>query len=278
MTDLRSTWPAEIHDPRMGHSRIGTLPASKKWQEVVRLISEGANVAAVADATLNAAERALAWVQKNAGFREAVRLLTQVAVAGGTPDPLAHLAAAGISVPKGASLVDLMLGISDAHDRRVEEARDRSDFGEVARRALSTAVVGYLEKRLGGLFEPTPTEVESALKGLSNPRTFGDVFQSFAANLTNETLDHFLSRTLSTHLGEGHQFQTANQKAQFESALRTHCEEASEIVREFGEDWFSKHRYEEGGSISAESAEGFGWYAMQKMRAELKVRAAKDAK
>jgi hypothetical protein len=29
----------------MGHTRIGTLPATKKWKEVVGLIAEGADAA-----------------------------------------------------------------------------------------------------------------------------------------------------------------------------------------------------------------------------------------
>ena len=255
----------------MGHSLIGTLPQSRTWDAVTDLISGGADAGVVADATLKAAEKAFAWVQENAGFRESVRLLTQMAVAAGKPDPLAHLAAAGIVIPKAASLVDVVLGISEALDARMSEARERSAFGEVARRALASAVTGYLEDRLGGLFEPSRGEMGAALKDLRKPGTFAEVFRSFAGNLTNETLDYFLSRELATHLG--HRFQTANQKAQFEKALRTHCREASEVVVVYAKEWFGKHLYEDGGDISPDSAEGFGWYGMQKMRAELKARA-----
>ena len=255
----------------MGHSLIGTLARTQTWRAVTDLISDGADAAAVAEGTLKAAEKAFAWVQENTGFRESVRLLTQMAVAAGKADPLAHLAAAGIMIPKAASLVDVVLGASEALDARMAAARERSAFGDVARRALVSAVTGYLDDRLGGLFEPTREEMGAALKDLRKPKTFAAMFRSFAANLTNETLDYFLSRELPTHLG--HRFQTANQKAQFEKALREHCHEASAVVETYAEEWFGKHRYEEGGDISANSAEGFGWYGMQKMRAELKARA-----
>lgn len=259
----------------MGHSWIGTSPRTRTWRAVTDLISDGADAPAVAEATLKAAEKAFAWVQEDTGFRESVRLLTQMAVAAGKPDPLAHLAAAGVAIPNAASLVDVVMGISEALDARMEEARDRSAFGDVARRALASAVTGYLEDRLGGLFEPTRGEMGAALRDLRKAGTFAEVFRSFASNLTNETLDYFLSRELPTHLG--HRFQTANQKAQFEKALRTHCQESSEIVVVYAKEWFGKHLYEEGGDISPDSAEGFGWYGMQKMRAELKARAKNDA-
>ena len=34
----------------MGHSRIGTLPATRKWKDVISLIRSGGNEAQVADA------------------------------------------------------------------------------------------------------------------------------------------------------------------------------------------------------------------------------------
>jgi hypothetical protein len=258
----------------MGHSQIGTSPQTRTWRAVSELISGGADSATVANGVLKAAEKAFSWVQEDTGFRESVRLLTQLAVAAGKPDPLLHLASAGIAIPSAASLVDVVLGVSDALDARMEAARDRSDFGDVARRALASAVSGYLEDRLSGFFEPTREEMAAALKDLRKPKTFAAVFRSFAGTLTNETLDYFLSRELPRHLG--HEFQTANQKAQFEKALKTHCHEASSIVETYAEEWFGKHLYEEGGDISAKSAEGFGWYGMQKMRAELKARAKGD--
>lgn len=63
-------------------------------------------------------------------------------------------------------------------------------------------------------------------------------------------MNYFLSKTLATHLGEGQRFATMNEMGQFEKALNTHCIEASLIVEQFSADWFSKHRYEEGGDIS----------------------------
>ena len=42
----------------MGHVRLGTLPKTREWRAVVQLISDGADVAQVADATFNAADKA----------------------------------------------------------------------------------------------------------------------------------------------------------------------------------------------------------------------------
>jgi len=258
----------------MGHSLIGKLPRTKEWDEVSRIISEGADPAQVADATLKAAELAMAWVQNDAGFREAIWLLTQLGVAGTKDHPLTHLGQYGLVRPEANSVVDVVADLCNSFEQAMAESRERSDFGEVSRRALAGAVTGYLNERLGGMFEPSSQEIESAMKDIRKPKVFAQVYQSYVGGLTNKSLGYFLSRELAKHLG--HRFQTANQKRQFESALRTLCSESSVVVKKYGAEWFAKHLKEEGGDISRESAEGFGWYGMQKMRAELATRAKKN--
>jgi len=255
----------------MGHSLIGKFPRTKEWDEVSRIISDGADTAQVADATLKAAELAMAWVQNDAGFREAIWLLTQLGVAGTKNHPLAHLAQYGLVGKDTNSVVDVVSDLCNSFESAMEATRERSDFGEVSRRALAGAVTGYLGERLGGMFEPSKQDVESALKDIGKPKVFAQVYQSYVGGLTNKSLGYFLSRELARHLG--HKFQTANQKRQFEGALRTLCAESSEVVKKYGTQWFAKHLKEDGGDISRETAEGFGWYGMQKMRAELRTRA-----
>ena len=62
------------------------------------------------------------------------------------------------------------------------------------------------------------------------------------------------------------------------AALETHTREASVIVEQFSSEWFSKHRFEEGGDISRKSSDGFASYALTKMKDELKAGARSDAR
>ena len=139
----------------------------------------------------------------------------------------------------------------------------------MSQRALVGAVSNYVASHFSPLFGESSGDVSSALRKLKRKKDFGQLAKNFFAKLTNECLGYFLSKTLATHVGEGHRFATMNQMGQFEAALTRHCDEAARIVEEFSADWFSKRRYEEGGKISRESVEGFGWYALAKMRQEL---------
>ena len=96
----------------MGHVRLGQLPKTRQWIKVIELISAGADVATVAAATVEASEKALKFVQKDVGFREAVHLLAQLGIAASKDDPVSHLASIGVVLPKNASVVDVALAIS----------------------------------------------------------------------------------------------------------------------------------------------------------------------
>ena len=239
------------------------------------MVANGANEAAIADAVMVAAGKTLARVRDDAGFREAMRLIMQLALAGSRSNPAAELEAAGLSISENTSLVDVVLSIGDEFDKRVDAANGRSDFAEVAQRALVGTVTDLLKENLPSLFEPSRNDVTAAFKQLKQPGNFGKFFQNFVGGLTNELLNSYLSRTLGTHLGEGQRFATTDQIGQFEKAMKTHCHESAKIVDKFAADWFSKHRFQGAGDISREKAEGFGWVAFRKMALELAERARK---
>ena len=257
----------------MGHSRLTTLPVSKKWREVVHLVATGADEAKIAAAVMLAIGGTFARVRDDAGFREGIRLITQLALAGGRPNPAGELAAVGLPISENTSLVDVVLSLGEEFDKRIDATRQRSDFAELTQRALVGAVTEHLKAHLPTLFAPPQGAVSAAFKELSKPAEFGRFFRGFVSGLTNGLLKSYLSCTLGTHLGEGQRFTTTNQIGLFEKAVKTHCDEASEIVEVFASQWFSKQRFKGAGDISREKAEGFGWVAFRKMSLELLARA-----
>ena len=257
--------------------RIGTLPATEPWNGVVKKIGvEGAAAPEVADATLDAARKAFLAVGEDAGFRQTTYLLVDMALAGNKPNAAALLEKLGVNVSDNTSLAEVAMQISQELDSRIDATRKRSDFGEMAQQALVGAVLEHVQKYLLPLLPPTRRDVMTAFKALSKEKEFGAVARRFCAKLTDGTLNYFLSKTLGTQVGEGQRFATTNQVTEFESAMRRHCEESSEIMEKFAAEWFSKRRFLGGGTISRDTVDRFAWYGMQKMRLELEERARRD--
>ena len=65
----------------MGHIRLGDLPKTKRWRQVISLLEGGSNPDAIASATLAAAEEGFRQAAKDTGFRYTIWLLTQVTLA-----------------------------------------------------------------------------------------------------------------------------------------------------------------------------------------------------
>ncbi len=261
----------------MGHVRLGILPRTRAWKEVVGLIADGCDVEEVAGAVLTASDRAFQAVQKDAGFSDALTLLTQLAIAAKKSDPAAHLTSAGLNLSPQSSVAEVAAAIHKALDAKSAQRREHSDFAELAQNALVGGVVKHLDEGLGRLVTPSAAEVHKALAKLGRPAEFGRLARTFFDRLSRDCIGYFLSKTLGSHVGEGHRFATASQVAEFERAMAQHTHEASEIVERYSSEWFSKHRHEGGGDISAETSGHFGWYAMEKMRKELKARSQPDA-
>lgn len=260
----------------MGHMRIGTLPATQPWKDVVSRIGLRETAPAVADATMGAARKAFTAVGKDEGFRQASYLLVELALTGNKRDAAKQLADLGVNISEHPSLAEVAVQVSGELDRRIDATRQRSDFGEMAQHALVGAIVEHVQRSLLPLLPPSRQDILVAFKGLSSEKQFGAVARRFCAKLTDATLNYFLSKTLGTQLGEKQRFTTTNQVTEFEAGMGKHCEEASAIMEEFAAKWFSKRRYLGGGRITRDTIDRFAWYGMQKMRLELEVRAKRD--
>lgn len=168
----------------MGHVRLGSLPRSRAWKEVVGLITAGADVSQIANATIRAADKAFTFVLNDKGFTEAVWLMTQLAIAAKKENLGEHLQSLGVNLPQDTSLPDLAAAVSEALDNKLESNGGRSDLGEMSQRALVGALVEHISPKLPSLFAPGPDDVRAALAALGKKREFGELSRTFFAKLT----------------------------------------------------------------------------------------------
>lgn len=111
----------------MGHVHLGTLPQTREWKDVVRLLTDGASADDVAAAAQKAADKAFEHMTNDPGFGDAVALLSQLAVAARKDDPAAHLAAHGLTLPATPTIFDIGLAVSNALDAKTRERGNLSD-------------------------------------------------------------------------------------------------------------------------------------------------------
>ncbi len=116
----------------MGHVRLGKLPRTRAWGQVVALLDEGAAVPQVAAASGAAAQATLRLAPNDPGFVHAFWLLTQLPLAARSAHYLAELRRLGFTLAGAPGLSDLAAAAGAAMDTHLTAGKQRSDLGEMA--------------------------------------------------------------------------------------------------------------------------------------------------
>ena len=259
----------------MGHIRLGDLPKSKHWTQVVQLLAGDSNVIELAAAVATAAENQLISARGDPVLANTVWLLTQLPLAARTDRFAAELTALGFAHGSEGSLLGIITGFSNAIDVQTSGMEHRTDLGELARQAATESLSTLVGAQLPSLFGQDPEDLRVELAKFATKNKFAYLARDFFARLTLKTLDYYLSRELANHVGPGRPLATLEKQQDFEVALERHCREASVIVEQFAGGWFSKANYQ--GRLTPESAQSFADYALKKMRDELRARRADGA-
>ena len=106
----------------MGHIRLGRLPATRKWQQVVALLSHGASLEQIAGASAEAAEISLEHARRDPALLQSFWLLTQIPLAARSPDFPDSLKSLGLDVSDSPSLMEIVAAFSAVIDRHVERS------------------------------------------------------------------------------------------------------------------------------------------------------------
>ncbi|MEP1536440.1 MAG: hypothetical protein ABJZ56_15345 [Paracoccaceae bacterium] len=173
----------------MGHIRLGTLPQSKKWRDVVGLLESGASIDTLADAAARASELDLSRVTNDPTFRFVSSLLVRLPLIARAPGYEATLSDLGVDGDATNSVTSLLAGLELAIDRHSFEVGFSSDAGELAKSALLETLSVNLRNELPSLFEPTSNDIRVELGKFASGDRFSTLARDFFARLTYRSLD-----------------------------------------------------------------------------------------
>ena len=132
----------------MGHIRLGRLPRTRKWQQVVALLEEATPVGGIAAASADAAEAGIRQAIGDPALSHSFWLLTQIPLAARSPDLAASLEKLGLRVGPEPTLMEVVSAFSQAVDQHVGRAGGRTDLGEMAQHAAAESLAAAVERNL----------------------------------------------------------------------------------------------------------------------------------
>jgi hypothetical protein len=251
----------------MGHIRLGRLPRTVKWNQVVSLIESGASTTEIALAALDASRKGLQTASKDPTLIYSIWLLTQIPLAAKGKNFSEELRQRGLEVSEQPTLMEVVGAFTDAVDAYTSRQGARSDLGEMAQLAAVESLTKLAGEKTRSLFGVTPEDVQRAVGSFSTSKEFSALGRDFFSRFLGRYLTYFLSRKLSDHVGRGQRFVNIQEHSAFNQALDIYCRQAARIVEEFAGGWFSKTNYE--GVIDLKKAGDFAFVALKKIRGEL---------
>jgi hypothetical protein len=258
----------------VGHIRLGRLPSSKRWSQVVELLRVGGSVAELAAATADAAESEFQSAKGDPALAYVVWLLTQLPLAARSQHFAARLVELGFDAGAEQSALRLVAGFSHAVDRNVVGGASRTDLGELARQAAAESLSSIVGAGTRSLLDSTASQLRTELGRLATRNGFSYLARDFFARTTQKTLEYYISRGLPKQLASGKPVLSIAGQIEFRAALEKHCREAALIIEQFAGGWYSKSNFR--GTLTPDSAQAFADYALKKMRDELRARRAVD--
>src|SRR5438874_3371988 len=109
----------------MGHLRLGTLPTSKNWRDLMSLIPQPTSTPSqIAAATIEAAKGGVKRAANDNGVIETFWLLTQIPLAARQENFAAALRGLGLRVPEAPTPFDVLAALSGAIEASAAARRE----------------------------------------------------------------------------------------------------------------------------------------------------------
>ena len=254
----------------MGHERVGSLPHSQRWLDVIDDIAGAAlpdgNVRGLASATLRNVNSRLQDVQGDSGFIASFQFLLGLALSsspGLDKDSLGEL------------FVDLdgnpsPLKIANALGQYIDANKQSPEYAEIARKAAVDAISAWTEQQSSQL-SLIGDDREQALRVWARANSGGgfcEVSRLFFGKFIERYLNYFIGREASSHLvNTESRERLARRLENHVDGVSRHAFETAKITQSFAAGWFTKHAQDR--MPTPNDISDFLSYAVSKLRNEL---------
>jgi hypothetical protein len=260
----------------LGHTRLGSIPKTRKWKAIVSFLANSdaavgiapAQIPVIASNALAAAVGGLNKAVDDEGLTRSLLLLVKILQASRAPDPATELDSIGIHLDEDATAFETISQFQDLLDRAIAEHGPRTDIGEIAQQAVGETLAAVLRPLDQSLFETGRSDVLKSLWNASTKAGFASAGRTFFASFMKRFLNFYLSRATASLISSPALAQIGA-VTEFNQALQLHCLQSARIVETYAGDWYSKTSYE--GGIDASSTRHFISVAFKKLANEFSL-------
>ena len=254
----------------MGHERVGALPHTKRWRDVVAQMAESSgskdDIASIANATIHNVRFQFRKIDSDDGVVAAFQFLVALTKSASSEDPGSTSFSPKIDLERNPST----LGLIGQLRSWVEAQAGSREYADIAAKASADAIsLWSAQQSMQASLFAGPDDPSEIWQRADNAAGFCEVSRLFLSKFTERYLNYFLEREASASMA------SISERDRLASQLRDHIDsvsqfafETSRITQSFAAGWFNNHardRYP-----SKDESRGFLNVAFGKMREELR--------
>lgn len=255
----------------MGHSRLGEMPKTGYWKDVIRKLDLFETPEEVAKVTAKAAHLGLELAKKDIGLSNVIFLLMKSLVASRQKQFVGELSRHSMRLSDSSGISDFIGELDAAIDRSLRRVKHRSHLAEMARFSAIDSLQDVFSSQSKSLFGDDIELTRLSIKAQTTKKNFVSIGQKFWGCFLSRFLDYHLSRQIANHIGPEKPIKNLSEYNSFRKAFDRHCRETVEIVKDFTACWPSVAEFK--GGLTAEKVRAqFVPIALEKIKRELALR------
>lgn len=231
----------------MGHERVGALPHSRRWRDIVAQMESfsgsAEEVAALAEATLKNVRSRYQKLHVDDGVISAFQFLVALAKSTSTGDGQSNSQSPTIDLDENPSPLRLVAELRswvDAH-------QDSQEYADIAKKASADAIMLWSDQQKQ---QPTLFSEEQDSKYIwqraDNGSGFCEVASLFFSKFTERYLNYFLEREASAVIvGSRERDNLGFQMREHNARVSRYAFETSRITQSFAAGWYNRHARDE---------------------------------
>lgn len=252
----------------MGHIRIGVLPKTRKWKQVIGLLnSKESSTSDIAGGTAKAAKDFFIEKKFDPSLAFSYWLLTQITYRAKQDDYISSLKKIDLDISKVKNSFDFVGIVANFSKNQIKKRGESFPISDIAQLSLREVLTESIGEESKSIFGTTLEDIKDACHKYSSPGQFSKLARLYFSKVFTRSLRFLIDKESGNNVGIGKKFEDVFGLSDFNSALEAYCYQSAKIVEKFAEGWYSKRNWQ--GDISEKDAQGFVAVAVDKFQAEI---------
>ncbi|HCC35969.1 MAG TPA: hypothetical protein DEQ02_10255 [Ruminococcaceae bacterium] len=226
----------------MGHMRIGFLPRSKQWNEIVNQLSlfggDPTDVHRIAEATLSAIQNNYKKLPDDESIIKAVRFLAILSYSANQSDQENFLNKNGYSVDSGMTLFSIL----SSAQQYISTETGSLEVNKMARDAAMKAVMVYHDAHKSNQTTLFSDETENTWRSTGTGAAFCELARTFVAEFTDRQLRYCIEREAPRVINDLGLLRSFSETLSSQStAISNHALDTSKLMQSWAAGWYNNN-------------------------------------